>query len=162
MCEKLKTGETMIFLWETQAGSARFEPRIRARLVRQSGSLPMRHVPLPAVLRASASIISEKINKGRVQGAHRPPPLWHASSAIFTYRRLELKDPIWHSLEWQIGSFSSEATIYILKGPCWIKKFNFVNFEKTNCTKLHSLLILNIIRLCLFDFQLKTCKNGTL
>ena len=22
----------------------------------------------------------------------------------------ELKDPIWHSLEWQIGSFSSEAT----------------------------------------------------
>ena len=24
----------------------------------------------------------------------------------------ELKDPIWHSLEWQIGSFSSEATIY--------------------------------------------------
>ena len=25
----------------------------------------------------------------------------------------ELKDPIWHSLEWQIGSFSSEATIYI-------------------------------------------------
>ena len=23
----------------------------------------------------------------------------------------ELKDPIWHSLEWQIGSFSSEATI---------------------------------------------------
>ena len=27
----------------------------------------------------------------------------------------ELKDPIWHSLEWQIGSFSSEATIYMLK-----------------------------------------------
>ena len=25
----------------------------------------------------------------------------------------ELNDPIWHSLEWQIGSFSSEATIYI-------------------------------------------------
>ena len=25
----------------------------------------------------------------------------------------ELKDPIWHSLEWQIGSFSSEATIYL-------------------------------------------------
>ena len=24
----------------------------------------------------------------------------------------ELKDPIWHSSEWQIGSFSSEATIY--------------------------------------------------
>ena len=23
----------------------------------------------------------------------------------------ELKDPIWHSLEWQIGSFSSEAMI---------------------------------------------------
>ena len=23
----------------------------------------------------------------------------------------ELKDPIWHSSEWQIGSFSSEATI---------------------------------------------------
>ena len=22
----------------------------------------------------------------------------------------ELKDPLWHSLEWQIGSFSSEAT----------------------------------------------------
>ena len=27
----------------------------------------------------------------------------------------ELNDPIWHSLEWQIGSFSSEATIWILK-----------------------------------------------
>ena len=26
----------------------------------------------------------------------------------------ELKDPIWHSLEWQIGSFSSEATIFSL------------------------------------------------
>ena len=26
----------------------------------------------------------------------------------------ELKDPIWHSLEWQIGSFSSEATICLL------------------------------------------------
>ena len=25
----------------------------------------------------------------------------------------ELKDPIWHSLEWQIGSFSSEPTIYL-------------------------------------------------
>ena len=25
----------------------------------------------------------------------------------------ELKDPIWHSSEWQIGSFSSEATIYL-------------------------------------------------
>ena len=25
----------------------------------------------------------------------------------------ELKDPIWHSLEWQIESFSSEATRYI-------------------------------------------------
>ena len=24
----------------------------------------------------------------------------------------ELKDPIWHSLEWQIGSFSSEATTF--------------------------------------------------
>ena len=24
----------------------------------------------------------------------------------------ELKDPIWHSSEWQIGSFSSEATKY--------------------------------------------------
>ena len=24
----------------------------------------------------------------------------------------ELKDPIWHSSEWQIGSFSSEATTY--------------------------------------------------
>ena len=23
----------------------------------------------------------------------------------------ELKDPIWHSSEWQIGSFSSEATL---------------------------------------------------
>ena len=28
---------------------------------------------------------------------------------------LELKDPIWHSLEWQIGSFSSEAT------KCWLQ-----------------------------------------
>ena len=27
----------------------------------------------------------------------------------------ELKDPIWHSLEWQIGSFSSQATIYPLR-----------------------------------------------
>ena len=27
----------------------------------------------------------------------------------------ELKDPIWHSLEWQIGSFSSEATISYVK-----------------------------------------------
>ena len=26
----------------------------------------------------------------------------------------ELKDPIWHSLEWQIGSFGSEATL------CWL------------------------------------------
>ena len=26
------------------------------------------------------------------------------------YVASELKDPIWHSLEWQIGSFSSEET----------------------------------------------------
>ena len=35
------------------------------------------------------------------------------------YRRYtvasELKDPIWHSLEWQIGSFSSEATIRLCR-----------------------------------------------
>ena len=27
----------------------------------------------------------------------------------------ELKDPIWHSLEWQIGSFSSEATTWYMQ-----------------------------------------------
>ena len=27
----------------------------------------------------------------------------------------ELKDPIWHSSEWQIGSFSSEATIWAVE-----------------------------------------------
>ena len=42
---------------------------------------------------------------------------FHYSSAGIVFIRLyivasELKDPIWHSLEWQIGSFSSEATIY--------------------------------------------------
>ena len=31
----------------------------------------------------------------------------------------ELKDPIWHSSEWQIGSFSSEATICLMTDrPC--------------------------------------------
>ena len=30
----------------------------------------------------------------------------------------ELKDPIWHSLEWQIGSFSSEATICVCMCIC--------------------------------------------
>ena len=48
-------------------------------------------------------------------------PIWHSlewqigsfSSEATIYS--ELNDPIWHSLEWQIGSFSSEATIYICK-----------------------------------------------
>ena len=34
----------------------------------------------------------------------------------------ELKDPIWHSLEWQIGSFSSEATRWfwhLSRSPHW-------------------------------------------
>ena len=34
----------------------------------------------------------------------------------------ELKDPIWHSLEWQIGSFSSEAT----KWPCIVPDNNSI------------------------------------
>ena len=36
----------------------------------------------------------------------------------------ELKDPIWHSLEWQIGSFSFEATICVI--------FNILNKINSN------------------------------
>ena len=38
---------------------------------------------------------------------------WNFAFAAMCYIvASELKDPIWHSSEWQIGSFSSEATIY--------------------------------------------------
>ena len=37
----------------------------------------------------------------------------------------ELKDPIWHSLEWQIGSFSSEATLCSYR------------YRQCACTKLY-------------------------
>ena len=40
---------------------------------------------------------------------------WDGTGYILTYNLYfvasELNDPIWHSSEWQIGSFSSEATI---------------------------------------------------
>ena len=39
----------------------------------------------------------------------------------------ELKDPIWHSSEWQIGSFSSEATIYTML--CELHLFIYVSFQ---------------------------------
>ena len=35
----------------------------------------------------------------------------------------ELKDPIWHSSEWQIGSFSSEATI------CYLKIYKYILYR---------------------------------
>ena len=38
-------------------------------------------------------------------------PAWHDRINQQHFVATELKDPIWHSLEWQIGSFSSEATI---------------------------------------------------
>ena len=40
----------------------------------------------------------------------------YSAQGFETYRHIvasELKDPIWHSLEWQIGFFSSEATTCI-------------------------------------------------
>ena len=40
--------------------------------------------------------------------------LYSIFSAVDHIVASELKDPIWHSSEWQIGSFSSEATI------CWL------------------------------------------
>ena len=44
--------------------------------------------------------------------ASRLPPHRSQQFIIIHIVASELKDPIWHSLEWQIGSFSSEATIY--------------------------------------------------
>ena len=50
----------------------------------------------------------------------------------------ELKDPIWHSLEWQIGSFSSEATIY------WRRKvYVYVCVIKMNNVKYICVCIYN-------------------
>ena len=46
----------------------------------------------------------------------------HHNLGIDHFVASELKDPIWHSLEWQIGSFSSEATI------CWLTQVvGFIN-----------------------------------
>ena len=46
---------------------------------------------------------------------HQIEVLWVESPSCWVMRfyivASELKDPIWHSSEWQIGSFSSEATI---------------------------------------------------
>ena len=44
----------------------------------------------------------------------------------------ELKDPIWHSSEWQIGSFSSEATKYIfhIRANKWENILSLVIFLK--------------------------------
>ena len=47
----------------------------------------------------------------------RATQLSGANMALYPRNHLvasELKDPIWHSLEWQIGCFSSEATTYRL------------------------------------------------
>ena len=40
---------------------------------------------------------------------------WRSPSNTLYIVASELKDPIWHSSEWQIGSFSSEATIWNLQ-----------------------------------------------
>ena len=56
-------------------------------------------------------------NHFRMKGSYSPYIIstWYRKySAIQSWVYFfasELKDPIWHSLEWQIGSFSSEATI---------------------------------------------------
>ena len=42
------------------------------------------------------------------------------------FRISELKDPIWHSSEWQIGSFSSEATIWCLKMVHALKELKYL------------------------------------
>ena len=48
----------------------------------------------------------------------------------------ELKDPIWHSSEWQIGSFSSEATMYIL----YFFQYQDISATSTNTFFLKQLL----------------------
>ena len=42
----IQKGEAMIFIWKTQVRSAGFEPRMPARLAKQSGALPMRDLSI--------------------------------------------------------------------------------------------------------------------
>ena len=51
---------------------------------------------------------------------------------IVNFVASELKDPIWHSLDWQIGSFSSEATtcIFYLFQPGITNAISTLNVEK--------------------------------
>ena len=46
------------------------------------------------------------------RAAHAQYALYETYDIDSHFVASELKDPIWHSLEWQIGSFSSEATIW--------------------------------------------------
>ena len=52
-----------------------------------------------------ARVDTDKENQDKNKGKH---------TITIHFVDSELNDPIWHSLEWQIGSFSSEATIYSL------------------------------------------------
>ena len=69
---------------------------------------------------------------------HLKPRSTHTSFHIVAS---ELMDPIWHSSEWQIGSFSSEATICFIKLSIWFNKrwFHFLRSELVPLRFLHLL-----------------------
>ena len=62
----------------------------------------------------------------------------------------ELKDPIWHSLEWQIGSFSSEATIYAPSKltPLWYRSGQKSGSISSRPTQLPSLCTCCAVGFC--------------
>ena len=66
----------------------------------------------------------------------------------------ELKHPIWHSLEWQIGSFSSEATRW--------DQFNYYPYEMFVST-FHSFEdgIANAISSFKWQKNIETCETLT-
>ena len=74
----------------------------------------------------------------------------------------ELKDPIWHSLEWQIGSFSSEATI-LLKRLVYI--FSWVPLLFSIFQLMNSKVFSRTSPLFMHDFSedtpitMKNCTN---
>ena len=122
-------------LWTSESDVGVFEPGTHAWLTRQSGALPMRHVPSLYIVASElndpichsdecqiGSFSSEYISHLRGVWCYRDEAVRRSANAARPSLYIvasELNDPICHSDECQIGSFSSEYISHLRGVWCY-------------------------------------------
>ena len=100
----------------TLSGSALQSQKAVYAYLKSGQILPFSLARLLLCARQMAELLScRTVTGGRCAGDSVPHSACQSHDSIHSLVASELKDPIWHSLEWQIGSFSSEATIYTVQ-----------------------------------------------